>query len=352
MSEIQFASINQYPKYNRRDNEERNGLKPAQTVARNSSEYSSTQPVSGRGSNSRKIRGKERRGERGRENVQTANSTANKRPDNVAKRTYQWCTQCCGKKKAKIVRARKSKSNFFKRLKEKCKKRKRKKKRTSFSEERSVSPIRYEERRVSPVQHEGVIRETSREEKDERFDDSKGAKEIRKRKKKKKMKDVSEPPVRMFQTDQEEKVINNHASELGIDFTKSCCYLCAQNTMAIAAAMSKMGKFHMSIQASTKETLTSDKSCSPTMHVRTVQSSVKVKMRDMGTLHPDKKKSKRSRPKLKLNKRLNILPRLKFPPYPKVRTVACGTDRSMKRNNIPQCRTKRGANCVTDANPT
>ncbi|XP_060824557.1 uncharacterized protein LOC132911713, partial [Bombus pascuorum] len=316
------------------------------------------QPVSERGSNSRKIRGKERRGERGSENVQTANSTANKRPDNVAKRIYQWCTQCCRKKKAKIVRARKSKSNFFKRLKEKCKKRKIKKKKTTFSEERSVSPIQYEERRVapvqyeerrvSPVQHEDVVRETSREEKDERFDESKGAREIRKRKKKKK-KDVSEPPVRMFETDQEEKVIKDHASELGIDFTKSCCYLCAQNTMAIAAAMSKIGKFHMSIQATTKETLTSDKSCSPTMHVRTVQSSVKVKMRDMGTLHPDKKKSRRSRPKLKLNKKLNILPRLKFPAYPKVRTVACGTDKSMKHNNIPQCRTKRGANCVTDA---
>ncbi|XP_068978387.1 uncharacterized protein [Bombus flavifrons] len=310
MPEIQFANINQYPKYNRRNNEERNGFKRTQSVARNSSEYSSTQPVSERGSNSRKIRGNERRGERGRENVQTANSTANKRPDNVAKRIYQWCSQCCGKKKAKIVRARKSKSNFFKRLKEKCKRRKEKKKKTSAKEE------------------------------------------IRKRKKKKK-KDVSEPPVRMFQTDQEEKVIDDRASELGIDFTKSCCYLCAQNTMAIAAAMSKIGKFHMSIQASTKETLTCDKSCSPTMHVRTVQSSVKVKMRDMGTLHPDKKKRKgRSRPKLKLNKKFNILPRLKFPAYPKVRTVACGTDKSMKHNNTPQCRTKRGANCVTDANPT
>lgn len=247
-------------------------------------------------------------------------------------------------------------------MKEKCKKRKEKKKKTTFSEERSVppiryeerrvSPIRYEERRVSPVQHEDAVRETSREGKDERFDDSKGEKEIRKRKKKKKKTDVSEPPARISQTDQEEKVINDRASELEIDFTKSCCYLCAQNTMAIAAAMSKIGKFHMSIQASTKETLTSDKSCSPTMHVRTVQSSVKVKMRDMGTLHPDKKKSKRSRPKLKLNKKLNILPRLKFPAYPKVRTVACGTDKSMKHNNIPQCRTKRGANCVTDANLT
>lgn len=236
-------------------------------------------------------------------------------------------------------------------MKEECKKRKKKKKKTTFSEERSVSPIRYEERRVSPVQHEDVVRETSREEKDERYDESKGAKEVRKRKKKRK-KDVSEPPVRVFQTDQEEKVIDDRASELGIDFTKSCCYLCAQNTMAIAAAMSKIGKFHMSIQASTKETLTCDKSCSPTMHVRTVQSSVKVKMRDMGTLHPDKKKSKRSRPKLKLKKKLNILPRLKFPAYPKVRTVACGTDKSMKHNNIPQCRTKRGANCVTDANLT
>ncbi|XP_006563681.1 eukaryotic translation initiation factor 5B isoform X3 [Apis mellifera] len=134
-----------------------------------------------------------------------------------------------------------------------------------------------------------------------------------------------------------------------IDFTKSCCYLCAKNTMAIAAALTKGEKFHISIQASTKEIATSDKSCSPTIYVRTVQSSVKVRTRDIGTSFPEKKKekkAKKAKPKLKIPKRLQaMIPKLRFPMYPKVQTVACETDKSM----IPQCRARQGVNCVTEA---
>ncbi|XP_011873787.1 PREDICTED: stress response protein nst1-like [Vollenhovia emeryi] len=75
------------------------------------------------------------------------------------------------------------------------------------------------------------------------------------------------------------------------DLAKSCCYLCARNALAIAAASRpeqsdkwvqvSAHKFH----AETPATL--DKSCSPILLlVRTVQSSVKVRTRETGTLCP------------------------------------------------------------------
>lgn len=203
------------------------------------------------------------------------------------------------------------------------------------------------------MKRETPIEREFEEEDDERFDDvtdKKKAKEKKKKKKKKEKEVVPESPLPAFLPYQKEELVKDRAPDVGIDFTKTCCYLCVQNSMAIAAAMSKVGKFHMSIQVSAKEMLSSDKSCSPTMQVRTVQSSVKVRTRDIGTL-PDKKKSKKFRPKLKL-KKLNIIPKLKFPVYPKVRTVACETNKSMRHNNIPQCRARRGADCVTNVNVT
>ncbi|KOX74532.1 hypothetical protein WN51_00597 [Melipona quadrifasciata] len=264
------------------------------------------QPTSKRDSNSRRIRETERRGKRENKKIQATNSNRNytlkKRLDNLAKRIYQWCAQCCGKKKAKLTKVHKSTSDFFKHLKEKCE------------------------------------------------DHKKKAKEKKKKKKEKEKEDVPESFLPAFLPYQKEELVKDRAPDVGIDFTKTCCYLCAQNAMAIAAAISKVGKFHVSIQASTKEILTFDKSCTPNMQVRTVQSSVKVRTRDTGTV-PYKEKGKRLRPKLKL-KKFNIIPKLKFPVYPKVRTVACETDKSMRHNNIPQCRARRGADCVTNVNRT
>ncbi|XP_043788824.1 uncharacterized protein DDB_G0286299-like [Apis laboriosa] len=152
-----------------------------------------------------------------------------------------------------------------------------------------------------------------------------------------------------YEIDKPDKIEDVPPETKEIDFTKSCCYLCAKNTMAIAAALSKGEKFHISIQASTKEIATSDKSCSPTIYVRTVQSSVKVRTRDIGTSFPEKKKDKKIKkvkPKFKIPKRLQaMIPKLRFPMYPKVQTVACETDKSM----IPQCRARQGINCVTEA---
>ncbi|KAK9303664.1 hypothetical protein QLX08_004674 [Tetragonisca angustula] len=357
MSENRFANINQYPKYNGRDNKRRNDFKNTKSL-KNSSEYNSIQPTSERDSNSRRIRETERGGKTENQKIQATNSNPNstfkKRRDNVAKRIYQWFAQCCGKKKAKLTKVHKSTSDFFKHLKEKCKDRKKKKKKTTFREERGVSPVEHESKVGEILRRETPIFEREfEEEEDKRFNNmtnKKKAKEKKRKKKEKEEEDVPESPLPAFPPYQKEELVKDRAPDVGIDFTKTCCYLCVQNTMAIAAAVSKVGKFHVSIQASIKEMSTSDKSCSPTTQVRTVQSSVRVRMRDMGTL-PDKKKSKRPRPKLKL-KNFNIIPKLKFPVYPKVRTVACETDKSMRNNNIPQCRARRGADCVTNVNIT
>ncbi|CAK9824188.1 hypothetical protein ANTRET_LOCUS2396 [Anthophora retusa] len=337
MSENQFATINQSPKNNVQNNERRNSYKRTQTLRRNTSVYSSTQPITEKDKHHGKSSDKNKR--KIRPNLDCASSSISRgKSGNVGKKIYQWCAQCCGKKKSKIAKMRRSKRNFFKRL------RKKKKKRTTFSTEPSIATIEHTD------STDPMVRKHRADETVDRFESSK---ERRKRMKKRKRKThASETSVRTFGEDQdEEELIKDIVPQM--DFTKSCCYLCAKNTMAIAAAISnKADKLHMSVQASTKERLTSDKSCSPEIHVRTVQSSVKVKMRDMSTLHPEKRKDKKKRAKLNLKKLNNIIPRIKFPMYPKMRTVACETDKSMRCNNMPRCRAMRGTHCITETNLT
>ncbi|KOC65735.1 hypothetical protein WH47_10197 [Habropoda laboriosa] len=311
MSETHFANINQSLKHKQK-NEKRDSFKRTQTLRRNPFEYSSTQTISEKNKNLGKSQGKNKEQKKRKQNANldsTSSSTSRDKSSNIGQKIYLWCAQCCRRKKSKITEVRKSKKGFCKRLKKKFKK----KKQTTFS----------------------------------RFKDSKE----RKKSMKKKKGHPSDTSVRTFEMGQDEQLIKDFVPEM--DFTKSCCYLCAKSTMAIAAAMSnKTDKLHMSVQASIKERLTSDKSCSPEIHVRTVQSSVKVKMRDMSTLHPERKKSKKKKAKLNLKKLNNMIPKIKFPMYPKVRTVACETDKSMRCNNIPQCRAKRGTHCVTETNIT
>lgn len=97
------------------------------------------------------------------------------------------------------------------------------------------------------------------------------------------------------------------------DFTKACCYLCAQNTLAIAAASAKPEQFHKSVQVldykfHTETRSTHDKSCGTIL--RTVQSSVKVRTREIGTLSPSTTvvqcKETVQEPKLKKRKKFNM----------------------------------------------
>lgn len=251
--------------------------------------------------------------------------------DNAAARVYQWFAQCCRKKKDKLGQHRKKKRNCFKRWREKYRKRKGKKK-TSFKRETSIIPTTED----APIE----VVPQKRHRKNGKVDKIERTKARRKSSES----ETGAIPVRTFQRESGEELVKPE-----IDFTKSCCYLCAQNTMAIAAGLSSnVEKLHVSIQASTKETFTSDKSCSPSINVRNVKSSVKVKTRDMSTSFPDEKKSKR--PRLKL-KKLNILPKLKLAVLPKQRTVGCETDKSVRCKNMAkgQCKANRDFACVKDA---
>ena len=239
-----------------------------------------------------------------------------------------WFTECFRAHKRKKATLRKRRAGFWKRLKEKCKNCKRKV--HTRSKPSGTSTVEFKE-------SEG---ETSEKKHGERERDRRRARRSPRTRERR-----EKDPAETF-------VGSEHMLQVAPpDFTKSCCYLCAQNSMAIAAAVSnKIEKSHISIQSSaqfTKETRMSDKGCSPAVFVRTVQSSVKVKMRDMSTSYPEGKKSKKPKYKFKLRK---LIPhtKIKLPKYPKVRTVACETDKSTRRNNIPQCKARRGTHCVTE----
>ncbi|KYM80589.1 hypothetical protein ALC53_08927 [Atta colombica] len=115
------------------------------------------------------------------------------------------------------------------------------------------------------------------------------------------------------------------------DFTKSCCYLCAQNTLAIAAAtaISKPEQSDKCVQVSAHkfqvETSPAlDKSCIPLP----VQSFVKVRTRETSTLCPSRVVSR-----AKKRKKFAMFPELTRTKCPAGRYAACETDKSTARRN-------------------
>lgn len=147
------------------------------------------------------------------------------------------------------------------------------------------------------------------------------------------------------------------------EFAKSCCYLCAQNTLAIAAAAAAVvpkpeqsdkcvqvsaHKFH----AETSPTL--DKSCSPLLLVRTVQSSVKVRTRETGTLCPGASAVPRGEmgPRdAKKRKKFTVFPGLTRTKCPAGRHAACETDKSTaRRDDNAEKREPRSERCCKEKN--
>ncbi|XP_071562608.1 uncharacterized protein [Temnothorax nylanderi] len=130
------------------------------------------------------------------------------------------------------------------------------------------------------------------------------------------------------------------------DFAKSCCYLCAQNTLAIAAATAAVSRPEQSdkcVQVSAHkfhaETSppTLDKSCSPMLLVlRTVQSSVKVRTRETSTLCPPGTSAVAvavAVPRAKKRKKFAVFPGLTRTKCPAGRHAACETDKSTARRD-------------------
>lgn len=140
------------------------------------------------------------------------------------------------------------------------------------------------------------------------------------------------------------------------DPTKTCCYLCAQNTLAIAAAASKPEQSDKCVQVSahklrTEALPTLDRSCSPTMLlVRTVQSSVKVRTRETSTLCPGLGNKETEVLGTKTRKRFSLLPRLTRTKCPAGRHAACEIDKTplaARYDNVEK-REQRGQKCCRE----
>ncbi|XP_054008016.1 uncharacterized protein LOC128892006 [Hylaeus anthracinus] len=325
--ERKYNNVDQNTKNILRNNEDKVNFKRTQTTDPDPPPQTPTQSTSGK---------KQKQGKQKPAAQTTSSSSISQKPDNAVKRCFRWCTQCCRKRDRKRVEEVSSKLwESLKAQREKCRSKKRRK--GVPSEQSSASTAEYSGSRE--IKGKKSKRDSDKADK---FDDSR-------RSRKKRKKHASEASVVDTPTINDEKLVASHALGKDFDFTKSCCYLCATNAMALAAAMSgRVDKLNMSIQASIhfEEKATSVKNDGLPMRVRTVQSSVKVKTRDMSTLYPEEKKPKKPKAKLKL-KNLNIFPKVKVPIQPKVRHVACGTDKTMRSNNVtPQCRAGRGTHCM------
>ncbi|XP_067205276.1 pre-mRNA-splicing factor CWC22 homolog isoform X2 [Linepithema humile] len=142
------------------------------------------------------------------------------------------------------------------------------------------------------------------------------------------------------------------------DFTKNCCYLCAENTLAIAAATSKPEQSDKCVQVSAHKLHTEtfpmlDKSCSPLLLVRTVQSSVKVRTRETSTLCPDASVALRKETRTKKRKKFSVFPRLTRTKCPAGRNAACETDKlAARRDDNSEKRELRIEKCCREKKNT
>lgn len=136
----------------------------------------------------------------------------------------------------------------------------------------------------------------------------------------------------------EDPVVEDHIPRKAppTDLTKNCCYLCAENTLAIAASKPEQSDKGVQVSAHKFRTETFpmlDKSCSPLLLVRIVQSSVKVRMRETGTLCPDASAPPRKETRTKKRKKFNVFPRLTRTKCPAGRNAACETDKLASRRD-------------------
>lgn len=143
------------------------------------------------------------------------------------------------------------------------------------------------------------------------------------------------------------------------DFAKTCCYLCAQNTLAIAAAAAvpKPEQSDKGVQVSAHKFHaemfpTLDKSCSPLLLVRTVQSSVKVRTRETGTLCPGAVPRGETGPRdAKKRKKFTVFPGLTRTKCPAGRHAACKTDKSTaRRDDNAEKHEPRSERCCKEKN--
>lgn len=219
--------------------------------------------------------------------------------------------------------------------KEEEKEKRKKKKKERKEEEREKK--KEEKEKAKEEKREKKRKERKEEEMDQEEQDKKERKQKARQVGIEEFKDEEKIPysVDMHQTAHNEQFVKDYVTSMKLpsDLTKTCCYLCAQNTLAIAAAASKVEKFDKSIQVMTHDLLAKvpmlDKSCSAILPVRTVQSYVKVKTRETSTLCPGAKRKDEKATKRKFY----IFPKLTWTKCPAGRNAACVTDNSVRRDN-------------------
>ncbi|KAL2714795.1 glutamic acid-rich protein-like isoform X2 [Vespula squamosa] len=277
--------------------------------------------------------------------VNTENQKDSEKKKKKPNKLVLWCGKLCGRgkkkdgeKKKKKREKKKSKSKKSKRERYCgfCKRGRRKKKKKKEDDE--DEPEEYEEYEDS--------RQARRDREYEAYDQSDSIPaEERKRTRAERKK---EKALRRKESDRLERKVSYAKNDryvddprnrsyqdrdrLRRDVTKSCCFLCAENSLAITGVIGKPVCSDKSVEAYKTEKI--ETSCSPMklpMHVRTVKSSLRVKVQDTCTSYgkiPKAKKKKRKKFRLFPKIKKSTCPNRK--PPPKQRTVGCVTENVSK----------------------
>ncbi|XP_046830252.1 uncharacterized protein LOC124429256 isoform X2 [Vespa crabro] len=231
-----------------------------------------------------------------------------------------WCGKLCGWRKKKGEKDKRKLNKKSKRKKSKRKRYcgfcKRKKKKEDEEEEatfdQSDSKISVEERKKSRAER-------------------KKEKALKRRNSDHLEKSVSYAKDNRYTDDQRFK-INRDRDRLIGDITKSCCFLCAENSLAIAAAIGPRPICSdKSVDAYGMKGI--ETSCSPIklpVHVRTVKSSLRIKVKDTCTSYGNMPKAKKKRKKFKLFPKVKKTTCPNHKVIPKRRTVGCVTENPSK----------------------
>lgn len=267
-----------------------------------------------------------------------------------------WCGQCCGrgkrkvkKKVKKIKKKRKEKKAKEKRGDEKLVKKSiiarlkdsrcwgRGKKKDTVERRKGDEEGKRDEREELYEGKAGTSRDSRRrvtiDKSDSRISFEEKRETIEERKPRKSKERDSSRPEKTVSYAEFQRVYKT--SGKGIDplrdIAKSCCYLCTENSLAIAEAM----RVHpvlsdKSVNVNINDTLES--SCSPmNVHVRTVKSLLKIKVRDTCTSSvgfPEERKI--AKPKKK-KKKFRFFPKIRRTECPVRQHVGCVTESTIKK---------------------
>ncbi|KAF7388331.1 hypothetical protein HZH68_012273 [Vespula germanica] len=299
--------------------------------------------------------------------VNTEEERHSKKKEKKPNKLVLWCGKLCGrgkkkdgkkdKKKLEESKPKKSKRERYCGFCKKKKTKKKKKKREADDEEEDDERYEryegYEDSAVPVSRAERQARMRDRDSRDREYqtfdrsdstygEERKKSKAERKKEKTLKRKDSDRLEKSVSYADRyaddQRNRYHSDRERSRRDITKSCCFLCAENSLAIAGAIGpKPVCSNKSVDAYDTETI--ETSCSPIklpVHVRTVKSTFRVKVRDTCTSYGNIPKAKK-----KKRKKFRLFPKIKKSTcsnrkvQPKRRTVGCVTE-SLTKTKKPE----------------